>query len=386
MKIAMIGQKGLPSKFGGVETHVAELSTRLVRAGHTVTAYARTWYTPKGTSMFNGIRVIRLFSLRTKCFDAISHTLLATLHAIFVIRPDVYHFHGVGPSLLAWVPRILAPRATVVTTFHSVDRLHGKWGPIARLALKLGEKATLAFAHTTIAVSKTIAEYAQAEYGGTAVYVPNGITPQRVSTDPILLEPFALQPFEYVIMVSRLVPHKGAHTLIEAWQKAKLQEPALFRTLKLAIVGGSAFTDDYVKKLEAMAATDSSVVLTGYQSGESLQALFAGARFAVHPSTSEGLPIAVLEAMSYGKAMIASDIPENLEVVADYGLTFKTGDAADLAAKIIELARDPMQAASLGHVARTYVEDDFNWDDIATEILSIYRTHTVPPEALLALE
>lgn len=386
MKIAMIGQKGLPSKFGGVETHVAELSTRLVRAGHLVFAYARTWYTPKGVSQFNGIRVIRLFSLRTKCFDAITHTLLATLHAVFIVRPDVYHFHGVGPSLLAWMPRVLAPKATVVTTFHSVDRLHGKWGPLARLALRLGEKATLAFAHTTIAVSKSIAKYAKSEYGGTAVYVPNGITPQRVSTDPILLEPFGLQPFDYAVMVSRLVPHKSAHTLIEAWRVAKAERPELFRSLKLAIVGGSAFTDDYVKQLQAMVAADNSIVLTGNQSGESLQALFAGARFAVHPSTSEGLPIAVLEAMSYGKAVIASDIPENLEVMADYGLSFKTGDVKDLAAKLIELAADPMLAASLGHVSRTYVEDNFNWDDIATEVLSIYRTHTVPHEALLAIE
>ncbi|HRH32505.1 MAG TPA: glycosyltransferase family 4 protein, partial [bacterium] len=223
------------------------------------------------------------------------------------------------------------------------------------------------------------------EYGGSAVYIPNGITPRRVATDAILLEPFGLESFNYVVMVSRLVPHKSAHTLMEAWKLAREQKPELFRTLKLAVVGGSAFTDDYVRQLEALAATDRSIVMTGYQAGETLEALFAGARFAVHPSTSEGLPIAVLEAMSYGKAVIASDIPENLEVVGDYGVSFKTGDVADLAQKIIELVEDPMQAAGLGHVARTYVEDSFNWDDIATEVLAVYRKHTVAPEGLLAL-
>ncbi|MDQ5952137.1 MAG: hypothetical protein QG626_264 [Patescibacteria group bacterium] len=385
MKIAMIGQKGLPGKFGGVETHVTELSTRLVRAGHLVTAYARNWYTASGETTFNGVRVVRLPSLHFKCTDAITHTFLAIIHAVFVTRPDVYHFHGVGPALLAWIPRMVAPRATVIITFHSVDRNHEKWNAFARFMLKLGERFSLTFAHTTIAVSKTIVDYAKSEYGGSAVYIPNGITPRRVATDPILLEPFGLEPFNYVVMVSRLVPHKSAHTLMEAWKLARAQKPELFRTLKLAVVGGSAFTDDYVRQLEALAATDRSIVMTGYQAGETLEALFAGARFAVHPSTSEGLPIAVLEAMSYGKAVIASDIPENLEVVGDYGVSFTTGDVADLAQKIIELAEDPMQAAGLGHVARTYVEDSFNWDDIATEVLAVYRKHTVAPEGLLAL-
>ena len=377
MKIVMIGQKGLPAKFGGVETHVAELSTRLVRAGHSVTAYARAWYTPRDTALFNGIRVVRLFSLHTKCLDTISHTLLATVHALLFVRPDIYHFHGVGPSLLAWLPRLFAPRATVVTTFHSIDRYHEKWNSFGRFVLKLGERSALAFAHTTVAVSKTIAEYSKTEYGAKAVYIPNGITPRRVATDPILLEPFGLEPFGYVVMVSRLVPHKGAHTLIEAWKIAKL------KNLKLAIVGGSAFTDVYVKKLQAMTANDPSIVMTGYQTGETLEALFAGARFAVHPSTNEGLPIAVLEAMSYGKAVIAADIPENQEVMTEHGITFKVNDAADLATKMVELARDPMQAASYGHVARTFVEDSFNWDDIAVEVLDVYRTHTVALEGQL---
>lgn len=386
MKIVMIGQKGLPSTFGGVETHVSHLATRLTRAGHTVIAYARHWYTPKGTTTVNGVRVVRLPTINAKCFDTITATFLAILHAVFIVRPDVYHFHGVGPSLLAWMPRVLAPRATVIATFHSIDRYHQKWNWFGRFMLKLGERCSLAFAHTTIAVSKTITEYAEKEYGAKAMYIPNGVPAQRVSTDPILLAPFGLEPFGYVLMVSRLVPHKSAHTLIEAWKLARAQSPKTLRNLKLAIVGGSAFTDEYVKSLKAQSANDPSIVLTGYQAGETLEALFAGARFAVHPSTSEGLPIAVLEAMSYGKAVIASDIPENQEVIADHGISFKTGDVQDLAEKILDLAKDPMQAAGLGHVARTYVEESFNWDDIAAEVLAVYRQHTVPAEALLALE
>lgn len=375
MRIAMIGQKGVPGRFGGIETHVTELATRLVRVGFAVTAYCRAWYAKDNVDRFNGIDLVTLPSLPTKHFDAITHTFLATLHACFFVRPDVYHFHGVGPSLLSWIPRILAPKATVVTTFHCIDRHHAKWGFFARLMLHLGERASLTFATECIAVSKTLAIYAHENYGKVATYIPNGITPRRVATDPYLLAPYGLQPFGYVAFVARLVPHKGAHTLIAAWKRAKELAPSVMKDLKLAIVGGSAFTDAYVKQLKFQALGDDSIVFTGYQSGETLEALFSGARFAVNPSISEGLPIAVLEAMSYGKAVLASDIPAHHEVVADHGMLFKTGDENDLAYQIVALASDPMHAASLGHVARTFVEAEYHWDDITAETVKLYRRH-----------
>lgn len=395
MNIAMIGQKGIgtgpsvkngaASVGGGVETHVLELSTRLTRLGHTVTAYGRFWYVPQGTTRVNGIRVVRLPSIRTKWFDTITHTFLSTLHAVLVLRPEVYHFHGVGPALLSWIPRVLAPRATVVTTFHSVDRLHKKWGAFARVMLRLGERAAFAFADETIMVSKTLVRYAEKEYGRRATYIPNGISPVRTSVDPLLLSPFGLQPFDYIAMVSRLVPHKGAHTLIAAWQRARAMQPDLLQHMKLAIIGGGAFTDDYVRKLQMMTSHDDSVVLTGHQRGESLDALFAGARFMVHPSTSEGLPIAVLEEMSYGKAVIAANIPETMEVVAEYGVPFPAGDVEALAEAMIDLATDPMHAAAIGHAARTFVEDEYHWDDIAQDILEMYRRHSMIREGVFAV-
>lgn len=375
MRIAMIGQKGVPGRFGGIETHVTELSTRLVRAGFAVTAYCRAWYTQEESDRFNGIDLVTLPSLPTKHLDAISHTLFATLHACIFVRPDVYHFHGVGPSLLSWLPKLLAPKATVVSTFHCIDRHHAKWGWFARMMLRFGERASVSFADECIAVSKTLAIYAYESYSKTATYIPNGITPRRVAVDIDAVAPFGLQPFGYVAMIARLVPHKGVHTLIAAWKRAKEMAPQTMRDLKLAIVGGSAFTDAYVKQLKFQALGDDSIVFTGYQHGETLEALFAGARFTVNPSTSEGLPIAVLEAMSYGKAVIASDIPAHMEVVAEHGVPFVTGDEEDLAKHIVELAADPMTAASLGHVARAFVEDAYHWDDITAKTVACYRRH-----------
>ncbi len=394
MKITMIGQKGMFGgaamknrvvSGGGVETHVGELSTRLTRMGHDVTVYARRWYTPKGTTRVNNVAVVRAPSIPTKNLDTISHTFFSALHAVFVVRPDVYHFHGVGPSLLAWIPRILAPHATIVVTFHSVDRMHEKWGFFGRLALTLGERAAFWFANETITVSKTLAQYAQNTLGHRATYIPNGITPVRTSVDPLLLSPFGLEPYGYVAMVSRLVAHKGAHTLIAAWQRARALRPDLFATLKLAIIGGGSFTDDYVRKLHLMTSHDDSVVFTGHQTRDSLDALFAGARFMVHPSTSEGLPIAVLEEMSYGKAVIAADIPETMEVAREYGVPFPAGDIGALADSIIDLAQDPMQAAAIGHAARTFVEDSYHWDDIAGETLSLYGKNAMVRQGVFAV-
>ncbi|MBP9828106.1 glycosyltransferase family 4 protein [Patescibacteria group bacterium] len=373
MKIAMIGQKGLPGKFGGVETHVAELAPRLARFGHDVVAYARYWYTPKTVRSYFQVRVVRLPSIHTKNLDAITHTFLATVHALFVERPDVYHFHGVGPSLLAFLPRILAPRATVLSTFHSVDRTHAKWSFFARFMLKLGERAAVAFPHQTIAVSQSIASYVKKEYGARATYVPNGITPVRASVNDDLLEQFGLVSFRYIAMVSRLVRHKGQHTLIAAWKYLQKHNASAIKGMKLAIIGDGAFTDTYVRELKELAQGDDSIVFTGNQSGPALQALFMGTRFVVHPSVSEGLPIALLEAMSYGKAVIAADIPENKEVVADHGIIVPKSDEKALAREIADLLKDPMHAASLGHSGRAYVETSFNWDDIAIDVLRCYR-------------
>lgn len=250
--------------------------------------------------------------------------------------------------------------------------------------LRLGERACLVFADECIAVSRTLASYAYESYGTRAAYIPNGITPRRVATDPNLLAPFGLQPFGYVAMVARLVPHKGVHTLIAAWQRARKAVPAAMRGLSLAIVGGSAFTDAYVKQLKYQALGDPSIIFTGYQTGETLEALFAGARFTVNPSTSEGLPIAVLEAMSYGKAVIASDIPAHMEVLAGNGVAFQTGSEEDLAEKLAALAADCTEAAALGHTARTFVEEHYHWDDIAEKTIALYRRHEVAAQTVRA--
>lgn len=374
MLIAMIGQKGLPARFGGIETHVADLARELVKLGVKVTVYARTWYTSAEVTQYDGADIVRLPTIHTKHLDAAVHTLLSTLHALVKVRPDVYHFHGVGPSLFSWLPRLFAPSAKVVCTFHCVDRRHEKWGAFARFALYTGERAATVFPHATIAVGKTVQEYIAETHGATSVCLPNGVYPRRASVDHLLVEPFGLQPMNYIMMVSRLIRHKGAHALIQAWKSARARQPELLKEQKLAIVGDGVFTNDYVQELKALAANDDSIVFTGFQRGDTLEGLFMGSRFMVHPSTSEGLPIVVLEAMSYGKAVITSDIPEHAEVMPDNGLMFATGDSEALADRIIELVADPMKAAAAGHLNRIAVEENYHWPTIARETAGLYHT------------
>ncbi|MBI4142803.1 glycosyltransferase family 4 protein, partial [Candidatus Uhrbacteria bacterium] len=313
MRIAMIGAKGMPATVGGVERHVEELSARVAALGFDVTAYSRSWYTGRATGSVadvRGVRVHTLPSIASKHLDAVSHTLLATLHAMRA-NMDVYHFHGVGPALCAVFPRVFRPRARVIVTFHCVDRLHEKWGRIARAILTLGERAACAFAHETITVSEALAAYCMRRYGRATMCIPNGIaTPALVPMDAAaeVLRRFQLTPRGYLLVVARLVPHKSVHEVIAAFRRLR-REHAEFSDVHLVVVGGSAFTDGYVGEIRDAAGGDSAIHLLGSQHGRTLATLYANALAFVHASTSEGLPLVVLEAAASGVVPVVSDIP-----------------------------------------------------------------------------
>jgi glycosyltransferase involved in cell wall biosynthesis len=378
MKIAMIGQKGIPARSGGIERHVEELSVELAARGHDVLVFCRSWYVWPIRD-YKGVRCIKTWGITTKHLDAITHTFTSILKATSE-KVDVFHFHGVGPALLSWLPKILRPSAKVVVTFHCIDRHHQKWGLVARLMLNLGERMACFIPDATISVSKTLETYVRLSFSVDAKYIPNGAQVLMHDADPKLLKPFGLEPNAYLMMCARLVRHKGAHLLIEAWKKLKHQHPELVAHKQLAIVGGSAFTDDYVRELHELAKNEPSIVLTGNQTGETLHALFGHAYAFVHPSESEGLPIAILEAMSYGKCVLSSDIPENLELTKDHGLTFKTGDVKDLVENMKMLFENPDLVKAVGAEARTYIAKTYDWKDIAETTEYLYELLWLEPE------
>lgn len=369
----------MPATIGGVERHVEELATRLALADFSVLAYDRPSYSghaPWSERMYHGVRVITLPSIPTKHFDTITHTFLATLHALRE-RVDVYHFHGVGPSLLAWIPRVFHPRARVIVTFHCVDRKHAKWGWFARKALKFGEWAACRFPHSTVAVGETLAAYCRDQYGRTPVCIPNGVAipvvvPPAVASD--LLARFGLESRKYLLVVSRLIPHKGVHVVVEAFKKLRASSAAM--GLKLAIVGEASFTDEYVAELLEFAADDANILFLGRQNGRVLDVLYQNAFTFVHASTSEGLPIVVLEAAAAGAVPIVSNIPEHEEIIQRIGgMTFAVNDPDDLIAKLEVIISGSAALPVVGQCIREAVERAYNWDVFAHATAELYREH-----------
>lgn len=364
MKIAIIGQKGIPDVIGGVERHVQELSVRLAKKGGDITVYTRPKYCDSRRTDFHGVHLVSLPSVPTKHLDAITHTFFSLLHAMSK-RADVIHFQGVGPSLLSFIPRIVTPRTIVITTFHSIDRYQQKWGLVARLILRFAEWTAVKLAHETIAVSKEIQDYVRAEYNKDITYIPNGIGEVPTAAAHLIQSQFNLERHGYLLVVSRLVPHKGIHYLLDAFAKIATNK-------QLVIVGSGAFTDAYVQTLEKKAQKDRRVLLCGAQTGLVLEELYANAFAFVHPSSAEGLSITLLEAMNAGCPILASDIRSNAEVLGNRGWYFTCDDVGSLKKQLEQLlALLPNTLQSRGRVAQAYVQKYYHWDDIANQMMAL---------------
>lgn len=376
MKIAIIGQKGISSTTGGVERHVASLAVRLGEMGNDVTVYTRAWFAPPTRRFARGVRTVATPTVRSKHFDTLLHSFTSTLHAT-LSGADVIHYHGEGPALFAWIPRLFAPRTKVVATFHSINRKQRqRWGIFARFVFWLGEIAITAFPHETIVVSRTLQAYCADRYNRETRYIPNGIdAPHRAGTS--VLTEYDLEHEGYFLFVGRLVPSKNVHMLIEAFIALKKQgalRRVQGRRMKLVIVGGSAYTDRYVESLHRLATGHVDIIFTGFVSGKRLAELYANSFASVHPSEAEGLPIVPLEAMSHGKAVIAADIPENMEVVRDFGLHFTNRSVVDLARKMRWAVAHPVKMRALGRAARAHVLSEYRWDAVAREVNGVYAS------------
>lgn len=365
MRIVFIGQKGIPATYGGVEKHVEDLATRLVRDGHEVLVYTRKNYTSDKLKSYKGVELISLPSIATKHLDAISHTFLACLDVIFRQKADVVHFHSIGPSLLSWMVKIFKPRTRLVATFHSQCYNHQKWGAMARFFLHLGERMICTVPDKTFTVSKSLTNYAAQKYGKNTIYIPNGVE-MPTERDANEIKKWGLEKGNYIVTISRLVRHKGIHYLIDAYKQIGTDK-------KLVIVGDGAFTDDYVQELKDLADNNPNIIFTGNQTGDVLQELFSNAFLFVQPSESEGLSIALLEAMSYGLPVLVSDILENVEIVDNVGFIFVNKNVADLTLKLkaILMMDETVlheNAANLRAIARK----NYNWENIVREIETLY--------------
>jgi glycosyltransferase involved in cell wall biosynthesis len=358
IRVAYIGGRGVRRKYSGIETYYEETAKRLASMGIEVTAYCRSYFTP-ADAQAEGVRVVRIPALRSKHFETLVHTFFSTIHACFS-RSDIVHYHCIGPSIFSFLPRVFGKRTVV--TVQGLDWQRAKWGRVARRCLRFAEWTSARFPNQTIVVSRVLQDYYRANYAKPTLLVGNG-TEIRENVGAGHLERLGLSPNGYVLFLGRFSPEKNCHLLIEAFEQ-------IATSYKLVLAGGSSHTDEYSAALRTHASD--RVIFLDWLSGDALHEILANAALFVLPSDLEGLSLALLDAMSAGICVLASDTPENLEALADTGFTFKRGDVADLRRMLTYLLDNAQVREKFGARARERAREKFLWDDVVDELAKIY--------------
>lgn len=358
LRVAFIGGRGLVSKYSGIETYYEEVGKNLAAMGHQVTAYCRTYFTPRGAER-NGIRIVRLPTIRSKHLETLLHTVLSTLH-VLVSGCDVVHYHTLGPALFSFIPR-LAGKKTVVTV-QGLDWQRKKWGRLASAILHLGERAAVRLPNHTMVVSRTLQKHFRAGYAAETSYVPNGGVLRDWRAPRRILE-MGIEPGNYLLYLGRFSPEKGCHLLVEAYERVNTG-------VKLVMAGAASYCDDYSRELRSHAGE--RIMMLDSVSGNDLDELLTNAMIFVLPSDLEGLSLALLDAMGAGLCVLASDLAENREAIEDAGFTFRRGDAAELADRLRFLIANPAVRKAAGQAAKRRVRDHYQWPEIATQIERVH--------------
>ncbi|NMM95233.1 glycosyl transferase family 1 [Bifidobacterium sp. DSM 109957] len=371
----MVGHKRIPSREGGIEIVVEELATRMAAHGERVVAYNRKGHNVAGAQydgsanqhdapyIYKGVRVVPVTTIDAKGLAALSSSFFATLKAIKA-RPDVIHYHAEGPCVPLRLAHWMGIRT--VATIHGLDWQRAKWGRFASMYLKLGERTAAKCADEVIVLSRNVQRYFKDTYGRDTRFIPNGIERHQPVPVQEIAERFGLAKDDYVLFLGRIVPEKGVHYLIEAFKRLGTDK-------KLVIAGGSSDSSEYYEQIKAAAAEDPRIILTGFIEGRTLEELYSNAYLYVLPSDLEGMPMSLLEAMSYGNACLTSDIPECAEVVGDHAVTFRHGDVDDLHDQLGDLLSDSNRVAKLKAEAADYITNKYDWDQVVDQTLALYR-------------
>lgn len=371
MRIVMFGHKRIPSREGGVEIVVEELAVRMAQMGHPVTCYNRGGHHVGGAEFdvqtagtYKGVRCKTVWTVDKKGLAAVSSSFFAAIQSAFSAA-DVVHIHAEGPAFMCWLPRLFGKK--VIVTVHGLDWQRAKWKQgFGAKYIRAGEKMAVRFANHIIVLSRGVQQYFMDTYGRQTVLIPNGVSPVQRKEAREITEAYGLQKGEYILFLGRLVPEKGIGYLIDAYKRLRTDK-------KLVIAGGSSDTDDYARALKEQAAGDERILFTGFVQGRMLEELYSNAYLYVLPSDLEGMPLSLLEAMSYGNCCVTSDIEECAAVMEDKGVTFRKGDTDDLRRVLQELCDDPDRAAAYRGQTAEYITRRFNWDDVTNRTLELYR-------------
>lgn len=371
LNIAMLGHKRIPSNEGGVEVVVEALSAGMAALGHGVTCYNRAGHHVSGAehelsagSVYRGIRLITVPTVERKGYAAVISSFFAALRSAFG-KYDVVHIHAEGPAFFSFLPKLLGKR--VIVTVHGLDWQREKWnGGIASKFIHLGERSAVRFADEIIVLSENVRQYFLDTYGRATRFVPNGVSAPTLESPRLIGEKWGLQKDSYILYLGRIVPEKGETYLIEAFKKVKTDK-------KLVIAGGSSDTERYLKELQTLAAEDERILFTGFVQGRLRDELYSNAYLYCLPSDLEGMPLSLLEAMSYGNCCLVSDIPECTEVVEDKAVCFRKSNVEDLRKKLQTLCDHPEMVDDYKQNASDFILNKYGWDDVVEKTLALYR-------------
>ena len=370
LRIVMLGHKRIPSREGGIEIVVEELATRMAAAGHRVTCLNRAGRHVSGPAFgaeagkfFRGVRIKTVPALDRRGLAAMTASVTGAIAAAFGPY-EVVHFHAEGPCAMLWLPKLLGKRC--IATVHGLDHQRAKWGRFARSYIMLGEKCAVRFADEIIVLSGGVQQYFRDTYGRETVYIPNGVTRPEQRDAREIAGRFNLRKNGYLLYLGRLVPEKGIPYLIDAFRQVRTDK-------RLVIAGGSSDTDAFAQSLKDRAAGDDRILFTGFVQGRLLEELYSNAYAYVLPSDLEGMPLSLLEAMSYGNCCVTSDIEECASVIGQHGLTFPRGNVTALRDLLQQICHEPQTVARYQQTSRDYITRIYNWDDVTNQTLELYR-------------
>lgn len=370
LRIAMLGHKRIPSREGGIEIVVEELATRMAKKSHSVTCYNRKGHNVAGSEFdgtklktYKGVTLQEVFTIDKRGLAAMTASVSASLRAALG-NYDVVHIHAEGPAFMCWLPKMFGKK--VIVTVHGLDHQRAKWGKFASWYIRSGEKNAVRFADEIIVLSKGVQNYFQNTYGRTTRFIPNGVNKAKPRKARQITDKWGLTKDSYILYLGRIVPEKGERYLIEAFKQTKTDK-------KLVIAGGSSDTQAFMDELKSLVKDDDRIIFTGFVQGEILEELYSNPYIYTLPSDLEGMPLSLLEAMSYGNCCLTSDIPECAEVVEDKALLFRKSDVSDLKAKLQNACDHPEMVESYKAQAEEFICRKYNWDDVVEKTLKLYQ-------------
>jgi glycosyltransferase involved in cell wall biosynthesis len=361
MRVAIIGIKFIPARFGGFETAVDELSRGLVRQGLKVRVYNRSGMSNFSEPSYEGVELVTLPTVKSKNLSTIVHALLATLHVVFH-RVDVVHYFTTGVTL--WAPLVRVLGMKVVCSVDGTDWQRAKWGRFARWYLRLSEALAVEFCHGLVSDSAEVQGYYRQNYGTDSACIAYGMR-QHFSREHDVLDRFGLTERDYILFVGRLVPENNVHCLIRAFEQTTTER-------KLVIVGDDPWEKEYVRSLKS--TRDPRIMLVGGVYGDGYAQLQQNAYLFVLPDEVGGTHPALVEAMGYGNCVLVNDTPSNLEVISEAGFHYHGAEGdRDLRRKLQQLIDAPGMVAEFRVRARERAQAHFQWTDVVEKHVKFYQ-------------